>query len=122
MIHHWRMLPPLIATTLYLDLRMLRQVSAFTFSATALKSRERFETECHSSPKHHPLRAATRIGEGTSSSLLQWEKRISAQEAIESLTKHPAVYWNETTTFSSLHSKKLRMRHVDLFAETDDYR
>mmetsp|Transcript_37112 Transcript_37112/g.83571 ORF Transcript_37112/g.83571 Transcript_37112/m.83571 type:complete len:528 (-) Transcript_37112:15-1598(-) len=109
LLHHWRILLPLITT----DLR----VSAFSFSTTARASRGKFECQF---PKHHPLRATKQISEETSSSSQSEEQRISVHETIEKLTRHPAVYWDETTTFSSLHNKKLKMRHIDLFAETSD--
>ena len=115
-------LSPLIATTVYLDFRLLglRLVSAFSFSARALKAREPFE--CHN-PRHHPLSVTRQSGDTPPSPLQRGGQPKSARDRIDSLTKHPAVYWDESTTFSSLHNKKLRMRHIDLFTDTsDDYR
>lgn len=37
------------------------------------------------------------------------------ERRIEDLTNHPAVVWNTTSTFASMHKKKLVRRHLPLF-------
>jgi hypothetical protein len=39
----------------------------------------------------------------------------STEQRIQVLLTHPAITWNSTTTFASMHKKKLGMRHVSLF-------
>ena len=38
---------------------------------------------------------------------------------MQDLIAHPAVEWDEPTTFSSMHKKKLGLRHLSLFDRSD---
>ncbi|KAL3803953.1 hypothetical protein ACHAW5_001730 [Stephanodiscus triporus] len=40
---------------------------------------------------------------------------IATANRIQDLISHPAVVWDEATTFSSMHKKKLGRRHLSLF-------
>ena len=44
----------------------------------------------------------------------------SIQRRMNDLVSHPGVVWDKSTTFSSMHTKKLRQRHLQLFNRTDD--
>ena len=39
----------------------------------------------------------------------------SIQHRIQNLISHPAVRWDESSTFASMHGKKLKQRHLQLF-------
>jgi hypothetical protein len=55
--------------------------------------------------------------DGTSSKQrkLQYYQNSLIESRIKDLTSHPAVVWNETSTFASMHKKKLSRRHLHLF-------
>jgi len=45
----------------------------------------------------------------------QYNINPSVQDRIHNLISHSAVRWDESSSFSSMHRKKLRQRHVYLF-------
>jgi len=53
----------------------------------------------------------------------QYNINPSVQDRIQNLISHSAVRWDESSSFSSMHRKKLRQRHVHLFDNnnTDDH-
>ena len=42
----------------------------------------------------------------------------SVQHRIQNLISHPAVRWDDSSTFASMHGKKLKQRHLKLFDRT----
>ena len=52
----------------------------------------------------------------------QYNINPSVQDRIQNLISHQAVRWDESSSFSSMHRKKLRQRHAHLFDNqtTDD--
>ena len=42
----------------------------------------------------------------------------SVQRRIQNLISHPAVRWDGSSTFASMHGKKLKQRHLKLFDRT----
>ena len=50
----------------------------------------------------------------------QYNINPSVQDRIQKLISHQAVRWDESSSFSSMHRKKLRQRHEHLFDNNND--
>ena len=66
---------------------------------------------------------STSTSEIISTNTRQYNINPSVQDRIQNLISHSAVRWDESSSFSSMHRKKLRQRHVHLFDNNnaDDY-
>ena len=107
----------------------MRSKSAFTANYHNCQRRKQsLATDRSSShlPKQTIANSMTQLTSTQTSPHLEKDKPPTSsynpivQSRIDALISHPAVVWDESSTFSSMHKKKLNRRHLHLFDRSNN--